>query len=181
MSTYTDPWHRERLALEGPADVEYHPAPSWSLTIQAPARTLREPGVGDGRIEVKPHTRFCLLPCCISFGTPLEHTVDVSISGPALREIRGDGSADLQLDQVRQDRRALEINGRAKVRGSGTVHVLAVVIEGSGTARLGHMSEQRARVRIDVSGAISIALTETACRCTSPGPVPCVCAPIRCT
>ena len=159
--TRTYPWHSDQLILEVPADVRYHPAPTWSLTISAPERTLRELVVGGGRIKAKPHTCFSLIPFCMSFGTDIHHSVQVNLSGPALRVIRVDGSADLELDQIHQDRLALQIDGSAKVHGSGTVQQLAVTIDGAGTLHLGDLSEQRARVRIDGSGMVSIAPTDS--------------------
>ncbi|MGC8519169.1 MAG: GIN domain-containing protein [Steroidobacteraceae bacterium] len=155
------PWHSDQLILEVPADVRYHPAPTWSLTISAPQRTLRELVVGGGRIKAKPHTCFSLIPFCMSFGTDLHHTVQVNLSGPALRVIRVDGSADLALDQVHQDRLALRIDGSANVHGSGTVQQLTVTIDGSGTVHLGHLSEQRAGVHINGNGTVSIAPTDS--------------------
>ncbi len=159
--TRTYPWHSDRLALEVPADVQYHPAATWSLTISAPEQTLRELVVEDGRIKSRVHACFSLIPFCMHFGTDIEHTVHVSISGPALRVIRVDGTADLELDQVHQDRLALQIDGSGKVQGSGAVQVLAVTIDGAGTVHLGHLSEQRARVHINGSGTVSIAPTDS--------------------
>jgi hypothetical protein len=159
--TRTYLWHSDQLIIEVPADVRYHPAPTWSLTISAPKRTLGELVVGARRIRARPHTCFSLIPFCMSFGTDIHHTVHVYISGPALRVIQLDGSADLALDQVHQDRLAVQIDGSAKVHGSGTVQALLVRIDGVGTVRLAHMSEQRARVRIDGSGTVSIAPTES--------------------
>ena len=159
--TRTYPWHSDQLTLEVPADVHYQPAPVWSLTISAPERTLRELVVEDGRIKSRVHACFSLVPFCMRFGTDIEHTVHVSISGPALRVIRIDGSDDLELDQVHQDRLTVQIDGSGRVHGSGTVQALAVQINGSGAVHLGRMSEQRARVHIDGSGTVSIAPTDS--------------------
>jgi hypothetical protein len=154
-------WHSDRLVLEVPADVHYRPAPTWRLTIRAPERTLRELVVEDGRIEAKSHTCFSLIPFCMHFGTHFEHTVHVSISGPALRVVRVDGAADLELEQIHQDRLALQIDGSAKVHGSGTVQALDVQVNGAGTVHLGRLREQRARVHINGSGTVSIAPTDS--------------------
>ena len=159
--TRTYPWHSDQLTLEVPADVRYQPAPVWRLTISAPERTLRQLVVEDGRIKSRRHACFSLIPFCMHFGSDIEHTVHVSISGPALRVIRIEGSGDLELDQVHQDSLAVQIDGSGRVHGSGTVQALAVQINGSGAVHLGHMSEQRARVHIDGSGSVSIAPTDS--------------------
>lgn len=157
----TYPWHSDSLALAVPADVQYHPGATWRLTISAPPRTLRELVVSNGRIGAQPHSCFSLIPFCISFGTGVEDTVHVDLTGPALRVIDVAGSAKIQLDQLHQDRLAVTINGSAAVQGTGTVNDLSVVIHGAGTVQLGQLSVQRARVHIDGSGTVAIAPTDS--------------------
>lgn len=155
------PWTSDRLTLQVPADVTYHPGPTWHVTLRAPERTLRELVVTDGLIKAKPHSCFSLIPFCISFGTSVEDTVHVDITGPALRRVKVDGSAKIHLDQVHQDRLTLRIDGSARVRGSGSVNDLAVVIDGSGSVHLGQLTEQRARVEINGAGRVAVAPTES--------------------
>ena len=161
LVTRTYPWHSDQLTIDVPADVQYHPAPEWHLAISAPARTLRKLEVTDGRIRAKPHACFSLIPFCIHFGSHVEDTVQVSISGPALRVVQVNGAAKVWLNEVHQDRLSLRIDGSAKVHGSGSVERLAVSINGAGTVHLGRLSEKRARVHIAGSGTVSIAPTES--------------------
>ncbi len=157
----TYPWNSDSMAVDVPADVDYRPGPAWHLTITAPERTLRQLVVENGRIRAKPHSCFSLIPFCISFGTDVEDTVHVEISGPALRAISVDGAARIRLHQVHQDRLALKIDGSGTVRGTGTVQDLSVAIDGSGDIHLGRLIEQRARVGISGSGKVSIAPTDS--------------------
>ena len=156
----TYPWSSDSMVVDVPADVEYRPGPTWHLTITAPERTLRQLVVENGRIRAKPHTCFSLIPFCISFGTDVEDTVHVEVSGPALRAISIDGAARIRLHQVHQDRLALKIDGSGKVRGSGTVQDLSVLIDGAGDVHLGRLIEQQARIGINGSGKVSIAPTD---------------------
>lgn len=157
----TYPWHSDSMILAVPAEVEYRPGAVWRMTIRAPQRTLRELVVSDGRIRVKPHACFSLIPFCINFGTELPDTVHVNITGPALRAIEVEGSAKIQLDQLHQDRLALTIDDSAAVRGTGSVNDLSVVIHGAGSVHLGQLSVQRASVRIDGSGKVAIAPSDS--------------------
>lgn len=156
----TYPWHSDRLTLEVPADVRFRPGATWHLTISAPERTLRELVVKDGRIKVRSHACFSLIPFCIGFGRSVRDSVHVSLTGPALRAINVDGAAKIRLDHVHQDRLALRIDGSASVHGTGAVEDLAVRIDGAGSIHLGRMRAQQARVDINGSGTVGIAPTK---------------------
>ncbi|MHB1873018.1 MAG: GIN domain-containing protein [Steroidobacteraceae bacterium] len=157
----TYPWSSDSMVVDVPADVDYRPAPAWHLTITAPERTLRQLVVENGRIRAKPHTCFSLIPFCVSFGTDVQDTVHVEVSGPALHAISVDGAARIRLHQLHQDRLALKIDGSGKVRGTGTVQDLSVAIDGAGDIHLGRLTEQQARVAINGSGKVSIAPTDS--------------------
>jgi hypothetical protein len=157
----TYPWSSDSMVVDVPADVDYRPGPAWHLTITAPERTLRQLVVENGRIRAKPHTCFSLIPFCVSFGTDVQDTVHVEVSGPALRAISVDGAARIRLHQLHQDRLALKIDGSGKVRGTGTVQDLSVAIDGAGDIHLGRLIEQQARVAINGSGKVSIAPTDS--------------------
>lgn len=161
MVSQTYPWSSDAMLVEVPADIDYRPGPVWHLSITAPERTLRELVVQSGRIRAKPHTCFSLIPFCISFGTDVEDTVHVEVTGPALRAISVDGVAKIRLHQVHQDRLAVKIDGSGKVRGTGTVQDLSVAIDGTGDIHLGRLIEQQAHVEINGSGKVSIAPSDS--------------------
>jgi len=155
------PWHSDRLTLEIPADVHFRPGPHWHLTVRAPERTLKYVIVENGRIRAKPHACFSLIPLCIGYGTHIDHSVHVELTGPALREIKIEGAAKIDLDGIHQDRLALKINGSAQVSGTGSVGELSVVIDGAGRIHLARMTETDANVRISGAGMVDIAPTKS--------------------
>lgn len=155
------PWSSDHLTVEIPAEVHFRPGASWHLTIRAPERVLDELVVKDGRIKARSTGCFSLVPFCIGFGTHLDHSVDVELTGPALRSITLDGSGTVDLDGLRQDRLAMTINGNAMVRGTGRVGTVEVQINGAGNIQLAQLNETRAHVIIHGSGTVDIAPSDS--------------------
>ncbi len=151
------PWSSSRLTLEVPADVRFHPGPSWHLTIRAPERTLHRLVVENGVIKTKSSGCFSIIPFCIGFGDHIDHNVDVELTGPALRSVKVEGTDTIDLDGVHQNRLRLKIEGSATVRGSGSVDTAAMEIDGAGNIHLAQLTETRARVIIRGSGTVDIA------------------------
>ena len=160
LASRTYPWRSDRLTLEIPADVHFHPGPRWHLTVRASERTLRYVVVANGRITAKPHACFSLIPLCIGYGTHIDHTVHVELTGPALRDIKIEGAAKIDLDGIHQDRLDLKIDGSARVRGTGSVGELLVAIDGTGRIDLARLTETDASVRIAGAGTVDIAPTK---------------------
>ena len=152
-------WSSDRLTLDIPADVHFHPGTSWHLVIRAPERVLDQLVVENGRIKSKSHGCFSLVPFCIEFGTHIGHRVDIDLTGPALRAIDVDGTATVDLDGVHQGALMLKIEGDATVRGSGSVDNADIAIDGAGAIHLAELTESRARVVIHGSGTVDIAPT----------------------
>lgn len=151
------PWSSDHLTVAVPADVHFHTGPRWHLSIRAPEQTLDQLVVQDGMIKGREHGCFSLIPFCIGFGTHIHHTVDVELTGPALRSVRLEGSGTVDLGRLRQDRLRLTIEGSATVRGSGSVNSAAVEIDGAGNIHLAQLTEARAHVLIRGSGSVDIA------------------------
>ncbi len=154
-------WRSDRLQLDIPAEVHFHPGTSWRLIIRAPERVLEQLVVHNGRIESKSHGCFSLVPFCIGFGTGIGHKVDIELTGPALRTVAVDGAATVDLDGLRQDTLMLKIDGDATVRGSGSVSDADIEINGAGAMHLAQLTENRAHVVIHGSGTVDIAPTES--------------------
>ncbi len=155
------PWSSDRLTLEVPADVRFHPGPSWHLSIRAPERTFPRLVVGNGVIKAKSSGCFSLIPFCIGFGDRIGQNVDVELTGPALRSVKVEGTGTIDLDGVHQNRLRLKIEGSATVRGSGSVGTAALEIDGAGNIHLAQLTETRARVVIHGSGTVDIAPTDS--------------------
>jgi hypothetical protein len=141
------PWSGgDRLELDIPGQVHFHPAPTWHLTMSGRAATLDELLVSDGRIREKDH----------GFGGFFDRddlgSVQIELSGPALREAILNGSGSIDLQGLRQDSLRVEIRGSGWVGGSGTVRELTLKIMGSGSARLQRVAETNADVAINGSG-----------------------------
>lgn len=154
-------WSSDRLQLDIPADVHFHPGTSWQLIIRAPERVLDQLVVENGRIKSKSHGCFSLVPFCIGFGTPIGRKVDIELTGPALRAVEVDGEAAVDLEGLRQDALMLKIKGDATVRGSGSVRTANIEINGAGAIHLAQLTENRAHVVIHGSGTVDIAPTDS--------------------
>ncbi len=149
------PWTSDHLTLDVDANVSYHPAPAWQVTITAPERVLEQLVVQNGRIAAKGHGCFSLVPFCIGFGPNLHHAVDVSIAGPALHRVTLDSSGKVDLVGLRQDRLTVRINGSGAVTGSGTVDDSNLEIGGSGSITLDGLHQNRLTARISGSGTVA--------------------------
>lgn len=149
------PWSVDRLELDIPGHVRFHPAPTWHLSIRGREGTLDRLEVSDGRIREKDHG-FSF------FGWYHSPSVQVDLSGPALHEATLNGSGSLALQDVNQDRLRLQIRGSGSASGSGKLDSLNLEIMGSGSARLAHLAETNADVTIDGSGDADISPTGAA-------------------
>lgn len=147
-------WSADHLTLEVPANVSYHPGPVWHVTITGPEQTLDQLQVENGRIGARQHSCFSLIPFCIGFGSDIDHTVSVAITGPALRQITIDGSGRVDLSGLNQDRLGVQINGSGTVHAGGAVQQTHLDIAGSGTIVLDDLRQNRLTARIGGSGII---------------------------
>ncbi len=161
MVSRTYPWTSGRLTVAVPAEVAFHPGPTWRMTITAPAGTLSHLIVDNGRITAESHGCFSLIPLCIGYGTGIRGKVHVALTGPALRAIKVEGAARIRLDQLHQNRLAVQIDGSGSVHGSGSVRDLVVRIDGAASIHLAGMTEQHARVLINGTGRVAIAPTDS--------------------
>lgn len=149
------PWSADHLALDVPADVHFSRGPSWHLSIRGPEHTLDQLIVGNGRIRAKEHGCLSLIPLCIGFGSHIEHTVHVELTGPALRRLTVNSSGKVELSGLHQNRLAVQINGSGSVRSSGTVDDSRFEIDGSGSVDLDGLRQNRLVAEISGSGTIS--------------------------
>jgi len=143
-------WSGDRLVLDIPGHVRFHPAPGWHLSIRGHEGTLNRIEVSDGRIREESHG-FCFF-CWDHFGR-----LQVDLSGPALREATLNGSGSIELQDLDQDHLQLRIRGSGTATGSGKVQSLRLEIMGSGSADLAQMAETDADVTIDGSGDADVA------------------------
>lgn len=148
------PWNSDHLTLDVPADVHFRRGRTWHLTIRGPGHTLDRLVVHNGRIGAKEHGCLSLIPFCVGFGRDIEHTVDVELTGPALRRVTINASDTVDLAGLKQDRLTVRVNGSGAVKSSGTVDETTFDISGSGTIVLEGLHQNRLTTRISGDGSM---------------------------
>jgi len=146
------PWSADRLVLDIPGHVRFHPASTWHLSIRGHEGTLNRIVVADGRIREEDHG-FCFF-CWDHFGR-----LQVDLSGPALQAATLNGSGSIELQDLDQDHLQLRIRGSGTASGNGKVQSLRLEIMGSGSANLAQLAETNADVTIDGSGDADVSPT----------------------
>ncbi len=140
----------DRLELDVPAHLHFHPAAEWHLSIRGPQRMLDRLHVNNGRVAA---TRsYHRNP------GPLE----IELSGPSLHDITVNGAGKLVLDDLRQDALTVAIHGSGSVRANGSSDTLNVQIMGSGDAEMAQLAVHSSKIFIAGSGAADIAPSEAA-------------------
>ena len=140
----------DRLELDVPANLHFHPQAQWHLSIRGPQRVLDHMRVGGGRVAA---TR--------SYHRNTE-PLDIELSGPALHDITVNGAGKLVLDDLQQDTLTVAIHGSGSVRANGSSDTLNVQIMGSGDAELAQLAVHSSRIFIAGSGAADIAPSDDA-------------------
>jgi Putative auto-transporter adhesin, head GIN domain len=150
------PWNGgDRLVLDVAGHVRFHPAPTWHLTIRGREGTLDRLRVSDGSIREE-DDGFSFFGF---FDWHHHESVQIDLSGPALRRATLNGSGSIDLQGLRQDSLRVEIHGSGWARGSGNVQSLKLGIMGSGSARLAQLAATDVEVTIDGSGDADISPT----------------------
>jgi Putative auto-transporter adhesin, head GIN domain len=145
-------WSADRLELDVPGRVRFHPAPTWHLSIRGHEGTLNRLVVSDGQIREEDHG-FCFF-CWNHFGR-----LQVDLSGPALHEATLNGSGSIELQDLDQDHLQVRIRGSGTASGNGKLETLRLEIMGSGSANLAPLAETNADVTIDGSGDADVSPT----------------------
>jgi hypothetical protein len=143
-------WSGDTLRLDIAANLHYQPAPQWHLSIRGPRRVLDRISVDGSRIRLK---------------RPYHHmngVLEIELSGPALRDLRLNGSGKLTLEQLKQDALTVAIHGSGSVRASGAVDTLKLDIMGSGDALLEQLAAHSSKIFIAGSGSADIAPIDAA-------------------
>jgi hypothetical protein len=145
-------WHSDRLVLDVPAHVHFQPAPVWHLSIRGPQSTLDRLEVTGDEISARnAHSIFGFFKSL--FGRRFK-SVDVDLSGPALRRVTVNGSGHLLLSNLNQDALDVRIEGSGSMEGNGSVGEVNLRIDGSGHMRLTEVTATKATVSIAGSGTV---------------------------
>lgn len=132
------------LGVEVPATVHYVPTGPARIVITGPDDLLAQLRVGQG--QIKAQCDDC------HFG---RHTLDITVSGVALRDVALSGSGEIALGRLDQDKLTLVISGSGSVSTEGRIDRLELVVSGSGNAKLGEMAMRQADIHVSGSGWVS--------------------------
>jgi len=133
------PWSGARLEVNAPAEIDYvQAAGPAKLTIRAPADTLNQVQVRDGRITLAhPARRWAKL--------------HITLTAPDVTRFELNGADELTISGYKQDELTLVANGHAEIRAQGEAKTVRVSVSGHGDADLADLKTVGAD--IDISGA----------------------------
>ena len=132
-----------------PARVHYQPGPKAQANVSGDAELVRHVRMRDGTLESD--TRDDCFPA---------GALVVQLTGPAVTAWTLNGSAELDLSDIKQDVLRLTMHGSGKVTASGEVHELSLDAAGSGRAELGRLVTQQTNAQIRGSWEVVLADTK---------------------
>jgi hypothetical protein len=141
----------DAIDIQLPAQVSYRPAAQPEATVSGDPRLVAHVRLDGGRLA------WDRTADCLPRGALM-----VRLSGPAVRQWRLSGSAELDLDDLKQDRIAITTRGSSRVAANGDVEQLALDMAGSGRIDLSRLVAQRAEVRLRGSAVAEISAREEA-------------------
>jgi hypothetical protein len=134
-----------------PARVRYRPGAKAQASVSGDAELVGHVGMRDGTLG------WDTLDDCVPAGDLV-----VQLTGPPVTAWTLNGSAELDLSDIKQDQLRVTLHGSGKVTASGEVHELSLDAAGSGRADLGRLVTQQANARIRGSGEVDLAPREDA-------------------
>lgn len=147
----TLPWDNDgSLTIAVPASVSYAPGPQSSAVISGDPTLIGHVRLSEGRLGLD---QDCDVP---------DGAIVVQLTGGPVSDWTVNGSGELHLAAIAQDRLALRLHGSAQATGEGSVDQLSLRISGSGSADLAKLSAKAAEIRISGSGEAGIAASESA-------------------
>jgi len=120
-----------------PARVHYQPGPKAQASVSGDAELVGHVRMRDGTLESD------TLDACFPAGALV-----VQLTGPAVSAWTLNGSAELELSDIKQDVLRLTLHGGGKVTASGEVHDLSLDAAGSGRAEFGRLVTQQTSAQI---------------------------------
>ena len=151
-----DPGERRTVDLEWagsdtvkvniPARVQYRPGAKAQASVSGDAELVSHVRMRDGTLESD------TLDGCFPAGALV-----VQLTGPAVAAWTLNGSAELDLSDIKQDVLRITLHGSGKVTASGEVHELSLDAAGSGHAEFGRLVTQQTSAQIRGSGEVVFA------------------------
>jgi hypothetical protein len=131
-----------------PARVHYQPGPKAQASVSGDAELVDHVRIRDGTLESD------TLDDCFPAGALV-----VQLTGPAVTAWTLNGSAELDLSDIKQDVLRLTLHGSGKVTAGGEVHELSLDAAGSGRAELGRLVTRQTNAQI--RGSWEVVLADT--------------------
>lgn len=140
----------ETVTVNVPATIHYRPDNGPMLRASGPNAMMSHLRVRDGRIELD-----CKL---YGFGREL----DLVLPGREFDSFTMNGTGHLVLENLNQNRVAVNLRGTGDVRASGRAEDLTLTIAGTGDADMGRLAVQSSKVRIAGSGKAELSPKDSA-------------------
>lgn len=86
--------------------------------------------------------------------------LELVIETPTLERFTIEGSGDVRIEGLANERVELGIEGSGTLRARGRAHALVASIEGSGSLELGELESAHARLSIEGSGSMDVRVAE---------------------
>ncbi len=123
------PWSgSDGLEIATPGTVHFQRGPAWRATVTGRQSTVDRLRIDGGRLYVD-----------APGGSGRDSSLEVHLTGPALRRVGLNGSGEVFLEDLQQDSLSIDIRGSGEVRANGSVRSLQLRLLGSGDADLGEL------------------------------------------
>lgn len=146
-STKSYVWNgSDALVFHIPVSVRYTKSDTSALLIEAPENLHKILSVKNGQVNITGnyHSRWS------------DNNAVITISGPRLPEITINSVADVELDNVNQDRLSIEVHGAGSVRASGRVQKLDVDISGAGSGDFEYLQAEDIMAQVNGAGSLDL-------------------------
>jgi hypothetical protein len=141
----------DAIDIQLPAQVTYRPAAQPEATVSGDPRLTAHVRLDGGRLA------WDRTAGCLPRGALM-----IRLSGPAVRQWRLTGSAELDLQDLKQDRIVITTRGHSRIVANGEVEQLALDMAGSGRIDLSRLAAQRTEARLRGSAVAEISAREEA-------------------
>jgi hypothetical protein len=135
----------DAVKINIPARVHYTPGPKPQASVSGDAELVSHVRLRDGTLE------WDTVDDCFPAGDLI-----VRLSGPAVTAWTLNGSAELELSDIKQDALRITMHGSGKVGASGEAHEVSLDAAGSGRADLGRLVTQQTNAQIRGNGQLNL-------------------------
>jgi hypothetical protein len=135
----------DAVKVDIPGRVYYQPGPKAQVSVSGDAELVGHVRMRDGTLG------WDTTDDCFAAGDLV-----VRLTGPAVTAWTLNGSANLQLSDLKQDQLRITMHGSGKVTASGEAHEVSLDAAGSGRADLGKLVAQQVSANILGSGELDL-------------------------